>query len=156
MVWILVDPRALQAWASAEAAPQEEHAKELATAVAADAARAERHPFQTTDRAEYKRAMEGKNMAELTHKATVTTLPFDVIHATQKRVSHERLAGHLSGDLRRHTGRQSKSGALIDLPIAVKMGGKIYLQDGHTRLTAQFLQGARAARVRLIDLDGDQ
>jgi hypothetical protein len=44
-------------------------------------------------------------------------------------------------------------GALIDLPIIVKMGGELFVHDGHHRLSAAHLRGEATARVRLVDLD---
>lgn len=44
-------------------------------------------------------------------------------------------------------------GQRCDTPLVVKYGGKLYVEDGHTRIAASILQGETDIRVRLLDYD---
>ena len=40
-----------------------------------------------------------------------------------------------------------------DLPLAVRVNGKIYLRDGHHRVVAAAASGKQTAKIRLVDVD---
>lgn len=148
-----MDREALKLWAGKQGESAQETNRHLAQSVVSDDGTM-KHPFQVTDREAFLAQLEGKNLASRTHSAPVVSIPMSELHASQKRVNRERLSGYVSGQIKRSNGQKaSGSGALIDLPIVVKVGGKYTCRDGHHRLTAAWLRGEREARVRLVDLD---
>ena len=115
-----------------------------------------KHPFPVTDRQAYLDAVRGKGIAALTHKAPVGTVRLDKLNGIQQTINRERLGQHLAnprliGDGTRAPGH----GGLIDLPVVVRLGGKLIIHDGHHRLSAAQLRGDQTARCRFIDLDED-
>ena len=114
-----------------------------------------KHPFPVTDREAYLSAVKEAGIARLSRKAPVGRVRLDAIKGIQGTVNRERLNQHLRDPRLIPDGaRGSGNGALIDLPIVVKLGGEYYVHDGHHRLTAAHLRGEVDARVRLVDLDG--
>lgn len=70
----------------------------------------------------------------------VAIIPLDSIRATQKRVTLEGLEKHARG--------------YDDLPIVVETEkGERLIADGHHRLSAAWVAGKKAARVRLVSVD---
>lgn len=149
-----MDVKSIRTWAGQETASDVVQERTIAKSISDEGTGTRKHPFRVTDRDAFLKSIEGKNLAEKTHEAPVVSVPMDSIVATQKRVDSERLAGYLTGEVKRTKGQCARgSGALIDVPIAVKMGGTIFLRDGHHRMTAEWFRGSRVANVRLIDLD---
>jgi len=112
------------------------------------------HPFPVADREAYLKAVRPMGIAKRSMNAPIGRIRLDALKGIQKTVNSERLGQHLQNPMMVETGsRASGSGALVDLPIIVKIGGEYYVHDGHHRLTASHLRGEQDARVRLVDLD---
>lgn len=112
------------------------------------------HPFPVADRQKYLDAVKTMGIAKLSHKAPIGRIQLSAIKGIQGTVNRERLNQHLKNPRLIPDGaRASGHGALIDLPVVVKIGGQFVIHDGHHRLTAAHLRGEQDARVRLIDLD---
>lgn len=113
-----------------------------------------KHPFPVADREKYLESVRAKGIARLSLRAPVGRIRLDAIKGIQGTVNRERLGQHLKDPRLIPDGTRAPGhGALIDLPIVVKLGGEYFLHDGHHRLTAAHLRGEVDARVRLVDLD---
>lgn len=115
-------------------------------------------PFQVVDRAEYLASIKGHgSIAARTHDAPIALVNLRDLHAIQQSINDERLAQHLDAPagLVPPGSRAPGHGGLVDRPVVVKKDGRLFLHDGHHRLTAAHLRGQETAKVRLVDLDGD-
>lgn len=116
-----------------------------------------RHPFPVTDRDEYLARIKGKGIVAKVDTAPIKTVALRDLHGIQKTVNVERLAQHLEDENLVPEGKRSaNAGMLIDLPVVVKMGGELFLHDGHHRATAAWVKGERAIGARVVDLDNDK
>ena len=113
-----------------------------------------KHPFPVADRETYLAAVKAKGVARLSLKAPVGRIQLSAIKGIQGTINQERLSQHLKDPRLVPDGARAPGhGALVDLPIVVKLGGEYFVHDGHYRLTAAHLRGEQDARVRLVDLD---
>ena len=113
-----------------------------------------KHPFPVADRAAYLAAVKSAGIARLSQKAPIGRVRLDAIKGIQGTINRERLNQHLQDPRLIPDGtRGSGNGALIDLPIVVKLGGEVYIHDGTHRATAAYLRGDTDLRCRYIDLD---
>jgi hypothetical protein len=140
-------------WAAMDGASPEER---MSTLLPGDVDGTVRHPFRSVPREEYLATIaEAGSIAKLTHDAPIALINLSDIVGIQSTVNRERLVEHMSNPAFYPQGtRGAGHGGLVDRPIVVRKGGLLFLHDGHTRLTAASLRGQTTAKVRLIDLDG--
>jgi len=112
-------------------------------------------PFPVTDRQQYLKSVhEHGSIAQKTHGAPIALVNLKDLHAIQNTVNDERLVQHLEDPGMVPDGaRGAGHGGLVDRPVVVKMGGSMFIHDGHHRLTAAHVRGQETAKVRLVDLD---
>jgi hypothetical protein len=117
-----------------------------------------RHPFTQVQRAEYLALVkEHGSIAKRTHDAPIALVNLHDLHAIQDSVNRERLSQHMSDPKMVPEGsRAAGHGGLVDRPVVVRKGGKMFIHDGHHRLTAALLRGQSTAKVRFVDLDSEQ
>lgn len=68
-------------------------------------------------------------------------------------VSKTAVAGLIQGEPSNKPGGLNADGLPTDLPVIVRKGGKLYIEDGHEELTALKLLKKTKAEVYLLDLD---
>ncbi len=83
--------------------------------------------------------MRAINSAMDNGKWSEAEVPIREMYATQSNVNPD-----FAEAAARHPG---------DLPLAVRVNGKIYLRDGHHRVVAAANDGKQTAKVRLVDID---
>lgn len=84
--------------------------------------------------------------------ATLVRVRLDSLHATQRDVTRADVAMHIQQPQIVPTGLTFR-GVLTDKPVVARYKGKLYIIDGHHRLTGLKLKGKTYARVRFVDLD---
>jgi hypothetical protein len=94
-----------------------------------------RTPFRQLGKGERKPLVSGKDIAAATQREVALA---DLI-ASQERITKNGL----------DKPRDDSAG----LPLVVREGGRLYIQDGHHRLAGQLFAGDKTARVRFIDKD---
>lgn len=115
-----------------------------------------RVPFPSVGRIEYLRAIKGANVPRRAEEAPIERVPLRGIIAIQSVVSAKRLDEHLSNpNVYAPGARTERTGMLVDLPIVVRVGGKLMLHDGHHRATAALLLGEKSLLARVVDLDAE-
>lgn len=113
-------------------------------------------PFPVADREAYKASIARAGVAGRTIGADVVEVAIASLKAIQRTVSDARLLQYERGDVPLVPGiRAAGHGAIVDVPIVVRIGGQNYLHDGHHRTVAAWLAGADFVSARLIDLDAD-
>jgi hypothetical protein len=111
-------------------------------------------PFRFIDRKAYEDLIGNRELNALIEAAPVVDVPIVSLVAIQHTINAVRVAQYLEKpNMRRRGMRDPVHGGPIDLPICIHLGGVNYLHDGHHRLTADKLLGARLARCRYVDLD---
>jgi hypothetical protein len=111
-------------------------------------------PLRFVDRKAYEELVGNRELNALIESAPVIQVPVASLVAIQHTINAERVAQYIQKtNLRRRGMRDPKHGGLVDLPIVVRLGGTSYLHDGHHRLCAAKLLGARLETVRYVDLD---
>lgn len=91
----------------------------------------------------------------MVEKAPIVPVPLRALIATQPTVDPNEVDSLADGrGNRAHPGKRNKFGLLIDRPIVVQRGGKLYIHDGHHRLAAADKKGDQSAPARLVNLDG--
>lgn len=111
-------------------------------------------PLRFVDRKVYEDRIGNRELNALIDAAPVEQVPVASLVAIQHTINAERVAQYVQKiNLRRRGTRDPRHGGLIDLPIVVRIGGTNYLHDGHHRVTADKLLGARLVTVRYVDLD---
>lgn len=114
-----------------------------------------RHPFKIIPREEYLTKVRGRGIYRLAEKAPTVDVPLDELHGIQRSINTERLMAHLRDPGMVAKGQRAPGhGGLVDKPLVVKVDGKLFIHDGHHRLSAAKLRGVDTAKVRLVDLDG--
>lgn len=114
-----------------------------------------RVPFATMPHDEYKAAIKGKGIPARAAEAPIQIVSLSALTGIQRTVNTERLGDYVSGAAKSE-GRAVHTGMPKDLPVVVKLGGKMYIHDGHHRATAALLKGADSIRARVVDLDADE
>lgn len=96
-----------------------------------------------------------RQLADLSHGAPVEQVRLSKLVATQDDVGLKEVERYVEDpDAKAKKGIiNATSGALVDMPIVVDWHGKQYIHDGHHRLFAQRLMGAKEAGARVIDAD---
>lgn len=139
-----------KAWASSGDDPEQRISKLLPGEVDGTS----RHPFQVMDRDQYLEMIKPfGSIARRTHDAPIALVNLSDLIGIQGTINRERLVAHLRDPAMNEGMRASGHGGLIDRPVVVRLGGQLYLHDGHHRLTAAHLRGQDVAKVRLVDLD---
>jgi hypothetical protein len=111
-------------------------------------------PWPYADRSAYKGKHTNQEINARIKKAPIVRVPLKHLHAIQHSVKPERVDQYLRDPGQKPLGaKHSKAGTPIDHPIVIKEKGRLYIHDGHHRLTADYLQGKRDADARLIDFD---
>jgi hypothetical protein len=86
-------------------------------------------------------------------KATVKDVPIAELHAVQSGVVPEKVAEYIKRPtLIDQPGKRNEHGYLTDMPIVVHYGGKYLVHDGHHRVVAQKLMGAKTVQARVVEL----
>lgn len=144
----------LQAWAADGQPEPEERVHELE---AGDRSGTLRHALQThVPREQYLAMIKGAGIPARTHTAPIALVNISDLVGIQETINEERLGQHLADPrLYAHGTRSPGHGALIDRPIVVRVGGRMFCHDGHHRVTAASLRGADSVKVRYIDLDAE-
>lgn len=116
-----------------------------------------RHPFATVARAEYLAKLKPfGSIAKRTHDAPIALVNLHELTGIQETINAERLDQHRTDPKMIPPGtRAAGHGMLIDRPVVVRVGGQLFIHDGHHRLTAAVLRGATSAKVRFVDLDAE-
>jgi hypothetical protein len=122
-------------------------------------------PLRFVDRKAYEALIGNRELNALIEAAPILQVPVASLVAIQHTINAERVAQYIQKlNLRRRGMRDPVHGGLIDLPIVVHLGDAIgysggvvggtnYLHDGHHRVCAAKLLGARLETVRYVDLD---
>jgi ParB-like nuclease family protein len=111
-------------------------------------------PLRFIDRAGYQKVIGNREMNARIDAAPIHTVPLDSLVAIQHTVLRKQVEHYIETDGRVRRGtKHSDHGGVVDLPIVVRCGGTSYLFDGHHRVTAHKLLGARLVRCRYVDLD---
>lgn len=92
--------------------------------------------FKDVDRSLKTSKLENRRLAGDTSR--VEEVPIRQLYATQPTVNPD---------------FATTSSSAGEMPLVVRKGGKMFVQDGHHRLTRQAEGGAQTANVRFIDLD---
>ena len=142
---------AMQRWASDVSRPGG------SSALPATGEGALRHPFATVPREKYLSMIKPfGSIAKRTHDAPIALVNLHELTGIQESINAERLNQHASNPKLVPEGtRAAGHGGLVDRAVVVRHGGKLYIHDGHHRLTAAVLRGATTAKVRFVDLDGE-
>ncbi len=115
------------------------------------------NPMRFVDRDAYQKLIGNRELNALIEAAPIVPMPIANLTAIQHTINLERVAQYIQKpNMRRRGLRDPEHGGLIDLPIVVHVGGMSYLHDGHHRVTAEKLLGARLETVRYVDLDKEQ
>lgn len=144
--------RGVRAWAQTLSGPDQGVEARKAQLMPGQRDGTVRVPFPTVPHDEYKQAIQGKGIPKRALEAPTQIVPLNSLTGIQRTVNSERLSGYLAGDVKSE-GRAPHSGMPKDLPVVVKMNGKLFLHDGHHRATAALLKGADSIRARVVDLD---
>lgn len=113
-----------------------------------------RHPFKLASREDYLRQVRGAGIFKRAEEAKIQDVPLKEIWGLQRHVNVERLQAHYDNPSLIPLGtRSSGHGGLTDMPTFTKVGGKLYVHDGHHRAAAAHLKGAQSIRARVVDLD---
>jgi hypothetical protein len=111
-------------------------------------------PFPTTTREAYLGQVRGAGIFKRAEQAPLVRVPLSSLMGIQRSVNVERLAKYVDDPTAVKPGtRGAHHGGLVDVPVVVRKGGKLYIHDGHHRLSAARVRGEKDARVRLVDLD---
>jgi len=106
------------------------------------------HGFPVASSAAY----GGKVSRKEADDAPVQNVPLAKLHGVQRGVQSNRVAEYLEEGGSAPEGLKSPSGYPRDLPIVVNTGGKLYIHDGHHRMTAQKLMGKTEAPARVVTI----
>lgn len=85
--------------------------------------------------------------------AEVEDVPLAELTGVQRGVDRRKLRTYVKAGGDAPEGKASDSGYPRDLPIVVRCRGKLYVHDGHHRLTAHALLGDRTARARVVSAE---
>lgn len=99
------------------------------------------------------RAYGGKVEKQQALDAPVEEVPLDRLRGVQRGVRRDKLISYLNSGGDAEPGKASDNGYPRDLPIVVRTGGRLYIHDGHHRLTAHWLLGDEAAKARVVTID---
>lgn len=109
-------------------------------------------PFAIVDTVKAKYSNEQINAA--IDKAPIKSITLKGLHSFQHSVRPERVAQYIEHPNLIPKGQtHAKHGGIVDAPIVVIVDKQRYVWDGNHRLTADYLEGASTASVRLVDLD---
>lgn len=108
------------------------------------------------DRAGYQAVIGNREMNARIDAAPIRSVPVASLVAIQHTVNRARVAEYIENPkLVRKGTKHDEHGGVVDLPIVVRCKGTNYLFDGHHRLTAQQMRGAREIKARYVDLDAE-
>jgi hypothetical protein len=110
-----------------------------------------RHGFPVDERMG-DRIVESPEYRQRRRFAPLVRVRLDSLHATQRDVTRTVVALHIQQPQIVPVGSTSRVGP-IDKPVVARYRGKLYIIDGHHRLTGLKLKGKTYARVRFVDLD---
>ena len=115
------------------------------------------HPFPVKLREDYLELVRGKGIFKRAENVQPSKVPLASLTAIQRGVNMERLAQHLEDPRLVEEGTRAPGhGGKVDLPVITKIGGKMFIHDGHHRLVGAHLRGQKLVSVRLVDLDADK
>jgi hypothetical protein len=110
-------------------------------------------PIDHIPRAEYRDLIKGHPIASKTHAASVQRVKLKDLKGIQRTVNQERLHAYLENpNLTPNNKRAIGSGMLIDKPVVVKVGGAMFIHDGHHRITAAHVRGESEIDARVVEL----
>jgi hypothetical protein len=111
-------------------------------------------PFPYVDREAFKKAHDNATINAAIEKAHVTTVPLEGLHAIQHSVKPKRVLQYLDEPhLRPPADLHPAAKTPVDFPVVMDWKGRRLIWDGHHRLTAAKLSGAKEANVRLVRFD---
>lgn len=114
------------------------------------------HPFPFEDGDGYRASIKSfGSIAARTHGAPIALVNLKDLIGIQTSINQQRLVEHIRDPRMNDDRRAPGHGGMIDRPVVVKWGGKLFIHDGHHRLTAAHLRGLETAKVRLVDLDAE-
>lgn len=112
-------------------------------------------PFPTVGRETYLSKIKGAGIFKRAEDAPVERVPLKELNGIQQTVNSERLAGYVENPKVKAGTRAPGHGGLIDKPVVVRVGGKLYIHDGHHRAAAAKIRGDIDISSRVVDLDAD-
>lgn len=114
-------------------------------------------PFPIVGRETYLSKIKGSGIFKRAEDAPKVRVPLDKLTGIQQTVNTERLSKYVDDPKSVKSGTRAPGhGGLIDLPVVVKKDNKLFIHDGHHRLTAAKLRGEPDARVRFVNLDEEE
>jgi hypothetical protein len=93
------------------------------------------------------------HLADDIARALIRSVQIAGLRSIQQSVNPTRVVQYLRDPRMRGYARNDHRGP-TDVPIVVQAGGRRYIHDGHTRITAAMLKDERAIDARFVDLDG--
>lgn len=84
-------------------------------------------------------------------RATLRRVPIKELVATQPTVRRETVRGFLERPGVVVPGQRDLTGRLVDRPVGVSHGGKVYVADGHHRIAAARLLGQKDVIMRVVE-----
>ena len=107
------------------------------------------HPFPFADRGGYQGDItDEQNIKDAIRVAPMREVALDSLHAIQESVWPQWVRNYFDAE-----GAPARDHKTSARPVVIERGGKRYIYDGHHRLTAKKLLGAKSAEVRYVDLD---
>lgn len=112
------------------------------------------HPFPVTDREAYLAKVRGTGIFKRAESVKPSAVKLKDLTAIQRNVNQERLHAHLLNPRLIQPGTRAPGhGGIVDHPVVVKTGGKMFIHDGHHRCCSAHLRGQSEIQARVVDLD---
>lgn len=145
----------LAAWVHARHPSTAKASKRVQKLPESETKRGKAVPFPYKDaKKTYLADFDGKEINRAIEGASVRRVPLAGLHAIQHSVNADRVQDYIDHpDIIPKGARHPRHRGKIDHPIVVEYQGTRYIHDGHHRLTARKLAGAKDADVRFVNLD---